>query len=118
EFAGPVRWVIRQSGADITIETTRGDQSWTRTYPIDLAHKANETRDPKETTHAYWNGAPLVTEALDSISGQSVTFQASHALNAERTEMTVETLTLVHHGYELSGARNYTTTKDVFTRAK
>ena len=31
--------------------------------------------------------------------------------------MTVETMVIVQHGYSMPGAKNYGTSKDVFTRA-
>ena len=39
-------------------------------------------------------------------------------LNASGTEMTVETITIVQHGYGIKDGKNYSTAKDVYVRAK
>jgi energy-coupling factor transporter ATP-binding protein EcfA2 len=39
-------------------------------------------------------------------------------LDASATEMTVETLTIVQHGYGIKDGKNYSTAKDVYVRAK
>ena len=39
-------------------------------------------------------------------------------LSPDRSEMSVERLVIVQHGYTLRGTQNYATVKDVFVRAK
>ena len=51
-----------------------------------------------------------------TISGQTVSSRQSLMLNADGSEMTVERLVIVQHGYSLRGAKNYASVKDVFTR--
>jgi hypothetical protein len=60
----------------------------------------------------------LVTEAIADIKGQTVSYRQLRFLNASATEMTVETITIVQHGYSIKDGKNYATAKDVYVRAK
>jgi len=53
-----------------------------------------------------------------TVSGQTVTVKEARTLGPGGTDMTVETTVIVQHGYSMPGARNYGTSKDVFTRSK
>ena len=59
-----------------------------------------------------------MTETVTDIQGQTVSYRQMRFLNEAGTEMTVETITIVQHGYSMKGGKNYSTTKDVYVRAK
>ena len=101
-----------------TMERSRSGKTSTRTYPVEASpHSASETISAGHT-HASWDGTKLVTEAVTDINGQTVSYRQMRFLNASGTEMTVETITIVQHGYGIKDGKNYSTTKDVYVRAK
>jgi hypothetical protein len=109
---------IKQSAGEIIIVTNSGGQTSTRTYPVETSpHSASETITAGHT-HASWDGTKLVTEAVTEIQGQTVSYRQMRFLNASGTEMTVETITVVQHGYAIKDGKNYSITKDVYVRAK
>lgn len=109
---------IQQTASEIRIEAARTGPSSVRTYPIDLEAKPGGRGIDSSRSRAYWDGAKLVTEGSGNIQGQTVSIRESRSLNAAGTEMTVETLIIVQHGYSFGGTRNYGNAKDVFTRVK
>ena len=109
---------IKQSGAEIIIVTHSAGKTSARTYPVEAAaHSASETLSAGHT-HAAWDGAKLVTELVSEIKGQTVSYRQMRFLNASGTEMTVETVTTVQHGYGIKDGKNYSITKDVYVRSK
>ena len=50
------------------------------------------------------------------MQGQTVSVRESRTLDATGTEMTVQTLLIVQHGYSFRGARNYGAAKDVYRK--
>jgi len=114
----PVTLDIKQTATEFTIDTTHGDKSSVRTYPIDMSPKPGAGGIDAGRSRAYWDGTKLVTEGAGNIQGQTVSIRETRTLNAAGTEMTVESLIIVQHGYSFGGTRNYGTAKDVFTRGK
>ena len=109
---------ITQSPSEITIETQSGGKTSTRRFAFEASpHPASETLSAGHK-HASWDGTILVNEDVAEISGQTVSFRQLRYLNAASTEMIVESVTIVQHGYSLQGGKNYATAKDVFVRAK
>jgi len=109
---------IKQSATEIIIVTRSAGTTSTRTYPLEASpHSASETISAGHT-HASWDGTKLVTEAITDISGQTVSYRQMRFLNASGTEMTVETITIVQHGYAMKDGKNYSTAKDVYVRTK
>ena len=109
---------IKQSAGEIIIVTKSAGTTSTRKYPVETSpHSASETISAGHT-HASWDGTTLVTEAVTDIKGQTVSYRQIRFLNASGTEMTVETITIVQHGYGIKDGKNYSTTKDVYVRAK
>ena len=109
---------IKQTESEISIETTSAGKASKRTYPFEVSkHSASETITAGHT-HASWDGLNLVTELVADISGQTVSYRQLRYLNASRTEMTVETIAIVQHGYSIKGGKNYSTAKDVYVRSK
>lgn len=121
ESAGVIKLSITQTATAISIETTRADKTWQVTYPIDLSRKPAAPGAAGSTTSspvAYWDGTKLVTEGLTDVQGQTVSTKATRSLNAAGSEMTVESVVVIQHGYSIRGSQNYATAKDVFTRAR
>ena len=124
EFGGAVTLVITQTDTAITIETRRGDRSATVTYsPGKPASTPASSVDPagpgSPRSRYYWQGASLVTETVQLASeAPEGTFrtQKVHTLDSSGTEMTVETMLVVEHGYTLKGTKNYDTGKDVYRK--
>ena len=109
---------ITQSATAITIETQTGGKTTTRTFAFEASkHPASETISAGHK-HASWDGTILVSEDVGEISGQTVSYRQLRYLNGPGTEMTVESVTIVQHGYSMQGGKNYKTTKDVYVRAK
>ena len=109
---------ITQSATEITIETQTGGKTSTRTFAFEASkHPASETLSAGHS-HASWDGTILVNEAIGEISGQTVSYRQLRYLNGPGTEMIVESVTIVQHGYSLQQGKNYSTAKDVYVRAK
>ncbi|MGH9385037.1 MAG: hypothetical protein ACRD2N_12200 [Vicinamibacterales bacterium] len=109
---------IKQTDNEIVVEMTRDGKPSTRTYPIDPSARPSTGVSADGSSRAYWVGAKLVTEGLGTVQGQTVSTRETLALNPAGTEMTVERLVVVQHGYSFRGARNYGTAKDVYTRSR
>ena len=77
---------------------------------------------------ARWDGPALVTTTIRKVNDFPITTVERRTLNADRTEMTVETTLRVEHGYSSNGSsggtamdksgQNFVTVKDVYTRSK
>jgi hypothetical protein len=112
----PTKLNIKHNNEEIVIETVRAGKPSTRTFPIDLTARRDGNASPSVSPRAYWDGARLVTEGAVNIQGQTVSTRETLSLNPAGTEMTVERLVVVQHGYSFRGAQNYGTAKDVYTR--
>ena len=107
---------ITQTPTEIAIETISAANRTKRIYKFEATpHPATEAVTA-EHSHAYWRGTELVTEASGQIQGQTVSFKQTRSMNAAGTEMTVESLTIVQHGYSVVGGQNYSTAKDVYVK--
>src|SRR5688572_19553674 len=110
-------FVIEQAASDVRLDMTTGDgKTVSVLYPIVAAPKAPASPLSGDERRAYWDGARLVVERGGTISGQTVSSRQALTLNADGSEMTVERLVIVQHGYTLRGAKNYAAVKDVFAR--
>jgi hypothetical protein len=112
----PVTFVITQLPTQVRIETTRGERTENVLYPVGRARAAAAAAGGAHP-EAYWEGDKLVTETQRPVNGYTVTVKESRTLGPSGSEMTVETTVIVQHGYSMPGAKNYGTSKDVFTRA-
>ena len=114
-----VTFVITQIPSQVRIETTRGNEKENVLYPLT---KSRATTSPAPNAsgqpEAYWDGDKLVTETQRTVSGQTVTVREARSLGPGGADMTVETMVIVQHGYSMPGAKNYGTSKDIFTRSK
>jgi hypothetical protein len=114
EPIGPVTLVITQTAQELKIETTRGERTTTSILKLD----GSENRIASGTAKTHWDGTTLVTETVRDIQGKTVTTKESRRLNPAGTEILVETVLVVQHGYSLKGTPNYGAGKDVYTRVK
>ncbi len=110
-------FVIDHATDHIRLDMTNGNsKTISVAYPFIATPKVPADPPSGDERRAYWDGARLVLERGGTISGQTVSSRQALTLNAEGTEMTVDRLVIVQHGYTLRGARNYAEVRDVFTR--
>ena len=117
EAIKPVTFVITQAPTQVRIETVRANEKENVLYPL-LKARASASPSPNSSgqPEAYWEGDQLVTETQRTVNGYTVTVKEARMLAPAGAEMTVETTVIVQHGYSMPGAKNYGTSKDVFTR--
>jgi hypothetical protein len=118
EPIGQTTLVIKQGATQLSIETQRDGKAWEIAYvPGSADAMANRTnRSNLLTSMWYWEGPRMITETVRDISGQTVRTREARTLDASGTEMTVEMLVVVEHGYSARGAQTYGTGKDVYRR--
>lgn len=110
--------IIKQTDIELSIETKRDGAFETVSY----RPGASDTlavgfgRSGLLSSVWYWEGAKLVTETLRNVSDSTVRTRQIHTMDRGGSEMTVETLLVVEHGYTMRGAQNYSTGKDVFKK--
>ena len=110
-------FVIEQGTNQIRVDMTSGaDRSVSVLFPFVQPPKTPADPPAGDEKRAYWDGNRLVTERGVVISGQTVSSKQTMSLNPDRSEMIVERLVIVQHGYTLRGAKNYAAVKDVFVR--
>ncbi|HEX4915882.1 MAG TPA: hypothetical protein VFV51_18110 [Vicinamibacterales bacterium] len=111
-------FVIEHGATHIRLDITSADaKPMSVSYPIVPTPKLPPDPVAGDERRAYWDGAGrLVVERGGTISGQTVSARQALSLNADGSEMTVERLVIVQHGYTLKGAKNYASAKDVFAR--
>ena len=111
-------FVIEQSAAHVRLDmTSGGDRTVSVVYPIVAKPVSSGPPLVGDERRAYWDGNRLVTERGGTISGQTVSSRQLLTLSPDRSELIVERLVIVQHGYTLRGAKNYATVKDVFVRS-
>jgi hypothetical protein len=110
-------FVIVQDADHVRLDVTSGtSRPISVAYPLIAAPKPPIDPPTADERRAYWDGDRLVLERGGTISGQTVSSRQALTLSPDRSEMTVERLVIVQHGYTLRGTRNYATVKDVFVR--
>lgn len=111
-------FVIDQGATHIRVDITGSNlKPVSLSYPIIAAPKVPADPVAGDERRAYWDGAGrLILERGGNISGQTVSSRQALTLAADGSEMTVERLVIVQHGYTLKGAKNYASAKDVFAR--
>ena len=111
-------FVIEQTADQIRLDMTSGAaQTVSATYELGPPPKQPVEKLGAGQQRAFWDGTHLVVERAGTISGQTVSSKQMLTLNADQSEMTVERLVIVQHGYTLKGTANYASVKDVFVRA-
>ena len=112
---GTVTVSVKHTATNLIIEKTRDGKLEVAKYTIE--EKPDSPGVMGAGTHrAYWDGPRLITEGSGNVQGQTVSVREARTLNANGTEMTIETTVTVQHGYTLRGAKNYATGKDIYTR--
>jgi hypothetical protein len=118
---GPVTMAIRQTPAELRIETNQNGISQTTRYVLGGKDSARE-----EVGTFRWDGAQLITSLVTYINHQAVTVEEARSLNPLGTEMTVKVTLVVQHGYQLGDAStvpsknapNTSTGTNVFLKAR
>lgn len=110
--------VIRQSPTDVIIEMKRDERLQTVTYKPGRPEAMNISggRGGLLASIWYWDGSKLVTETVSDVNGATVRNKATYTLDAGGSELIVESLMVVEHGYTLRGAQNYGAGKDIFKK--
>jgi hypothetical protein len=111
----PLLVEITQTARDLTVVTTQGPRR-NRVVHVFTASPSAPFSIDGSAGRAYWDGVALVTEGTRLVQGQTVATRETRRLNRDRSEMTVEVMVIVQHGYEFRGAKNYGVGKDVYTR--
>ena len=108
---------IQQSATDVRVEWITGnDKPIVQQYVIGPAPRQPAEPLGADAKIAYWDGQRLVLERGGAISGQTVSMKQSLTLDPKASELILERLVIVQHGYTLRGTKNYATVKDVFAR--
>jgi hypothetical protein len=116
EIVKPTTIVIAQTPTEVRVDTTRGERHESVVYPLVKAARPVVGPAAAGQPAAYWDGDTLVTETQRPVNGMTVTVKETRVLASTGREMTVETIVIVQHGYSMPGAKNYGTSKDVFTK--
>lgn len=112
-------FVIAQSSDEIRIDITSGtSKPISMVYPLGPMPKQPSEPLSAGQSQAYWQGDKLIVERGGTINGQTVSAKQTLTLNPDRSELTVQRLVIVQHGYTLKGTPNYATVTDVFSRAQ
>jgi hypothetical protein len=116
---GPVSLVIRQTAAEITIETRRsGDPPETLVFRLDGTEKKNIGSGVVINAKSRWDGPKLVMETEREINGATVTTMQVFTMEAGGKEIVVRKTLTVQHGYQSPGAPKTTGAgTDTFVRA-
>lgn len=115
DSAEPLVVEITRAERDLVIVTRQGPRQQRAVHGF-TANAATPFSIDGAGGRAYLNGASLVTEGTRLVQGQTVATRETRTLNAQGTEMTVDVVVMVQHGYELRGGRNYGIGRDVYTR--
>lgn len=110
---GPVTIEVTQAPDRITVRTTASGRTRTDVYRFDSAATPSA---PGEAV-ARWKDGALELDAVRTISGQSVTHTQSWRLAENGSELHVESVLNVQHGYSAVGSQVYATGLDVYVRA-
>jgi hypothetical protein len=111
-------FVIEQVADQIRLDMQSSNRSpITATYVVGPAPKLPADALGAGQQRAYWDGKQLIVERGGTISGQTVSSKQTLTLSPDQSELIVERVVIVQHGYTLKGTNNYATVKDVFVRA-
>src|SRR5947209_16029048 len=116
---GPVTVIIKQTPAEVVIETRRSENNKSApsseilTFLLDGSESTivGSTGVPVKTK-AHWDGANLVTETARNVRGSTVTTLHVLSLEPGGRELTINKTLTVQHGYRFPGANTTGTGKD------
>ena len=110
-------FVIEQGTDQVRLDmTSSASRPVSVIYPLIPTPRTPVDPPAGDERRAYWDGNRLVIERGGTISGQTVSSRQWLSLSPDGSEMTVERLVIVQHGYTLRGAKNYAAVKDIFIR--
>ena len=114
EPIGPVTLNITQTANEIRIETVTPRATSIETFnltgrDVPLANGAGRAR---------WFGDMLVVDTVRDVRGVSVTTKQSRRVTADGSEMHVDNILEVQHGYTLAKTKNYGAGRDVYVRIR
>jgi hypothetical protein len=114
EPIGPVTLHITQTANEIRIETVTPRGQSVETYSL----SGRDTQLANGAGRARWFGELLVVDAVRDVRGVSVTTQQTRRRTADGSEMHVDNVLVVQHGYTLAKTRNYGAGRDVYLRVR
>jgi hypothetical protein len=114
ESIGPVTLQVTQTADEIRIGTVTPRTRSVETYPLN----GGDTPLSNGAGRARWFGELLVVDAVRDIRGVSVTTQQTRRMTADGSEMHVDNVLEVQHGYTLAKTRNYGAGRDVYVRVR
>jgi hypothetical protein len=107
---------ITHSDTALNVNANRDGKTTTTSYPIDNTRNPAAGTVGAGTTRAYWEGRRLVAWRAGNVQGQTVSIKETYELSSDASELIVETTVEIQHGYTMKGAKNYASSKDVFTK--
>ena len=114
ESIGPVTVHVTQSANEIRIETVTPRTRAVETYNL----SGRESQLTNGAGRARWFGELLVVDTVRDVRGVSVTTQQTRRMTADGSEMHVDNILEVQHGYTLAKTRNYGAGRDVYVRVR
>jgi len=122
---GPVTLIIKQNGAELSVETRRTQKGKPATSSETLTFKLDGSENTAVGNYgvpvqakAHWDGGKLITETERNIEGSTVTTMHVFTLDASGKELTIDKTLTVQHGYQFQGANNTGRGKDVFIKRR
>jgi hypothetical protein len=115
--------VIKSTGNEITIETTRKPAGDSPPFHEILRFRLDNSETTNSgdagvsvTGKAHMDGTKLVIETARNVHNSTVTTLYVHTLSADGREMTIDKTLTVQHGYQGMSANNTGRGKDVYIR--
>lgn len=114
EPIGPVTLQITQTANEIRIETISRRGQSIESYSLN----GRDSQLANGAGRARWFGEMLVVDTVRDVRGVSVTTQQTRRVTADGSEMHVDNILEVQHGYTLAKTRNYGAGRDVYIRVR
>jgi hypothetical protein len=114
EPIGPVTLHITQTAHEIRIETVTPQRQSIETFNL----SGRDSQLANGAGRARWFGDMLVVDTVRDVRGVSVTTEQTRRMTADGSEMHVDNILEVQHGYTLAKTRNYGAGKDVYVRVR
>lgn len=112
EPVGPITLIVTQAPDRITVQTTTSR----RTASVEYRFDADSDSATPDRAIAQWGDGALQLDAVQTVSGQSVTMSQTWRLGQGGRELEVDSVLNVQHGYSAVGAQVAGTGRDVYVR--
>jgi hypothetical protein len=109
---------VQQAAERLVVDLVRGAKVTTLTYAWHGEDLRPATTAEASANRAYWDGDRLVTETIQNINGQTLTTKETRRLANGGSEMIIDRVVEIEHGYSMRGARNSSVGRDVFVRVR